>query len=129
MKYVHQGHHRLRDPLEHDGPQLYLTVQASYALKKGTLRTGDRALQAGRIRNVEIQGDNILLGAPFIFDKRISISSTSDRQPIAIVSKSKTSTGSGFRRDSRDHEEAPVCRRMVVSQPCVDRPIGCGSLR
>jgi rhamnose transport system permease protein len=27
-------------------------------------------MQAGRIRNVEIQGDNILLGRPFIFDKK-----------------------------------------------------------
>ena len=48
----------------------YLTVQASYGLKRGTLRAGDRSMQAGRIRNVEIQGDNILLGTPFIFDKK-----------------------------------------------------------
>jgi ribose/xylose/arabinose/galactoside ABC-type transport system permease subunit/ABC-type sugar transport system substrate-binding protein len=48
----------------------YLTVQASYALKKGMLRVGDRSMQAGRIRNIEIQGDNILLGTPFIFDKK-----------------------------------------------------------
>jgi rhamnose transport system substrate-binding protein len=47
----------------------YLTVQAAYGLKKGTLRSGDRVLQAGRMRNVEIQGDSILLGMPFIFDK------------------------------------------------------------
>jgi hypothetical protein len=48
----------------------YLAVHASYSLKKGTLRTGDRFLQAGRIRNIEIRGDNILLGTPFIFDKK-----------------------------------------------------------
>jgi rhamnose transport system permease protein len=47
----------------------YLTVQAAYALKKGTLRPGDRWMQAGRLRNVEIQKDNILLGPPLIFRK------------------------------------------------------------
>jgi rhamnose transport system permease protein len=47
----------------------YLTVQAAYALKKGTLRPGDRWMQAGRLRNVEIQKDNILLGPPLIFTK------------------------------------------------------------
>jgi rhamnose transport system permease protein len=47
----------------------YLTVHAAYALKKGTLRPGDRWMQTGRLRNVEIQGDNILLGPPLIFTK------------------------------------------------------------
>jgi rhamnose transport system substrate-binding protein len=47
----------------------YLTVYASYGLKKGTLRPGDRAIQAGRLRNIEIVGDNILLGMPFLFTK------------------------------------------------------------
>jgi rhamnose transport system permease protein len=46
----------------------YLTVRAADALKKGTLRRGDRALQAGRLK-VEIQDDNILLGKPFIFTR------------------------------------------------------------
>jgi hypothetical protein len=46
-----------------------LTVQAAHGLKKGTLREGDRYLQAGRMRNVAIQGDNILLGTPFVFTK------------------------------------------------------------
>jgi rhamnose transport system permease protein len=48
----------------------YLAVHAAHGLKKGTLRGGDRSMQAGRLRNVEIQGDNILLGTPFIFDKK-----------------------------------------------------------
>jgi rhamnose transport system permease protein len=48
----------------------YLTVYAAHSLKRGTLREGDRYLQAGRMRNVEIQGDNILLGTPFIFTKK-----------------------------------------------------------
>jgi rhamnose transport system permease protein len=47
----------------------YLTVQAAHALKQGTLRPGDRSIQAGRLRNIEIQGDNILLGKPFIFTR------------------------------------------------------------
>jgi rhamnose transport system permease protein len=47
----------------------YLTVQAAYALKKDTLRPGDRWMQAGRLRNVEIAGDNILLGKPLTFTK------------------------------------------------------------
>jgi rhamnose transport system substrate-binding protein len=47
----------------------YLTVQAAYALKKGTLQPGDHWMQAGRLRNVEIQKDNILLGPPLIFRK------------------------------------------------------------
>jgi rhamnose transport system permease protein len=48
----------------------YLTVHAAHGLKRGTLREGDRCLQAGRMRNVMIQGDNILLGTPFIFTKQ-----------------------------------------------------------
>jgi rhamnose transport system permease protein len=48
----------------------YLTVHAAYNLKRDTLRPGDRWMQAGRLRNVEIQGDNILLGKPLIFTKK-----------------------------------------------------------
>src|SRR5262249_5404145 len=47
----------------------YLTVHAAHALKTGALRPGDTSLQAGRLRNVQIRGDNILLGAPFTFTK------------------------------------------------------------
>jgi rhamnose transport system substrate-binding protein len=47
----------------------YLTVYAAQALKRGTLRAGDSSIQAGRLRNIEIQGDNILLGTPFVFTK------------------------------------------------------------
>jgi rhamnose transport system substrate-binding protein len=68
-KYVHQG---ITDcvMLWNTMDLGYLTVHASYGLKKGTLRAGDRSMQAGRIRNIEIQGDSILLGRPFIFDKK-----------------------------------------------------------
>src|SRR5262249_37856903 len=47
----------------------YLTVQTACALKKDTLRPGDRWMQAGRLRNVEIAGDNVLLGKPLTFTK------------------------------------------------------------
>jgi rhamnose transport system substrate-binding protein len=47
----------------------YLTVYAAQALKKGTLSAGSRVLKSGRLGNVEIAGDNILLGTPFVFNK------------------------------------------------------------
>ena len=47
----------------------YLTVQAARALKDGTLKRGDTRLKAGRLESVAIQGDNILLGQPFLFTK------------------------------------------------------------
>ncbi len=47
----------------------YLTVQAAVALAKGDLKPGAKTFKAGRLGNVEIAGDNILLGKPFIFDK------------------------------------------------------------
>jgi rhamnose transport system permease protein len=47
----------------------YLTVQAARALKDGTLKRGDTQLKAGRLDSVQIQGDNILLGQPFLFTK------------------------------------------------------------
>ncbi len=47
----------------------YLTIQAAHALKEGTLKPGATSLTAGRLGSVEIQGDNILLGQPFIFTK------------------------------------------------------------
>jgi rhamnose transport system permease protein len=47
----------------------YLTVHAAHALKLGTLRPGDQCMQAGRMRNVKVEGDNILLGLPLKFTK------------------------------------------------------------
>jgi ABC-type sugar transport system substrate-binding protein len=47
----------------------YLTVQAAARLDEGRLRAGDTSIQAGRLRNIEIQGDNILLGKPLAFTK------------------------------------------------------------
>lgn len=47
----------------------YLTVYAAYALTDGRLKRGDNELTAGRLGTVEIKDDEVLLGAPFIFNK------------------------------------------------------------
>jgi rhamnose transport system permease protein len=47
----------------------YLTVTAAAALKNGSLKPGATTFEAGRLGKVEIQGDNILLGQPFLFTK------------------------------------------------------------
>ncbi len=47
----------------------YLAVQTTYAVLKGTLKTGDKSFKAGSLGEFEVQGDNILLGKPFIFNK------------------------------------------------------------
>ncbi|MBI3855429.1 MAG: substrate-binding domain-containing protein [Planctomycetes bacterium] len=47
----------------------YLTVHAAVAVHKGALKAGDKAFSGGRLQGLEIQGDNLLLGVPFTFDK------------------------------------------------------------
>lgn len=47
----------------------YLTVHVAHTLKHGTLRAGDRAIRAGRLQQIAIEGDNVLLGQPFTFTK------------------------------------------------------------
>lgn len=47
----------------------YLTVQATVALAKGELKPGATSFKAGRLGEMEIKGDNILLGKPFVFNK------------------------------------------------------------
>jgi rhamnose transport system permease protein len=47
----------------------YLTIHAAFALAEGTLKPGATDFRAGRLRKIEIQGDNILLGQPFLFTK------------------------------------------------------------
>jgi ABC-type sugar transport system substrate-binding protein len=47
----------------------YLTVQATVALARGELKPGATSFKAGRLGQMEIKGDNILLGKPFIFNK------------------------------------------------------------
>jgi len=47
----------------------YLTVYAAHALVTGELKPSDKTFTAGSLGQYEIQGDNILLGKPFIFNK------------------------------------------------------------
>ena len=47
----------------------YLTVYASNALVNGTLKQGDTQLAAGHLGQIEIVGDEVRLGKPFIFNK------------------------------------------------------------
>ncbi|HWA86207.1 MAG TPA: substrate-binding domain-containing protein [Opitutus sp.] len=47
----------------------YLTVEAAVALARGTLKPGDKTFTAGSLGTFEIEGDNILLGTPFVFTK------------------------------------------------------------
>src|SRR5258708_38853265 len=46
----------------------YLTVRAAVAVAKGELKAGDTSFKAGRLQQLEIKGDNILLGKPFVFN-------------------------------------------------------------
>jgi ABC-type sugar transport system substrate-binding protein len=46
----------------------YLTVYTAQALKAGQLKPGADSFKAGRLQ-VEIKGDNVLLGKPFAFNK------------------------------------------------------------
>ncbi len=48
----------------------YLTVQAAKAMYDGVLRPGVTSIPAGRLGNVEVRGDNVMLGAPFFFTKQ-----------------------------------------------------------
>jgi rhamnose transport system substrate-binding protein len=47
----------------------YLTIHAAKALAEGKLKPGDKSYDAGKLGKMEIAGDNILLGKPFIFNK------------------------------------------------------------
>ncbi len=46
-----------------------LTIRAAHALATGKLKAGDKTFKAGALGEFEIQGDNILLGKPFVFNK------------------------------------------------------------
>ena len=48
----------------------YLTVLAGEALASGRLKAGATTFAAGRLGTIEIKGDQILLGLPFVFDKK-----------------------------------------------------------
>lgn len=47
----------------------YLTVYASDALSNGTLKPGDDKIRAGRLNDMQVVGDEVMLGKPFIFNK------------------------------------------------------------
>ena len=47
----------------------YLTVQTANQLAQGRLKAGATSLQAGRLGAIEIRGDQVILGAPVIFNK------------------------------------------------------------
>ncbi len=47
----------------------YLTIEVAAALARGELKAGATSFKSKRAGDVEIQGDNILLGTPFIFNK------------------------------------------------------------
>lgn len=47
----------------------YLTIYAGVALAKDELKKGAKSFKAGSLGTFEIQGDNILLGKPFAFNK------------------------------------------------------------
>ncbi len=48
----------------------YLTVHAARALVAGDLAPGAARVSAGRLGPVEVHGDQIMLGAPFVFSSR-----------------------------------------------------------
>jgi rhamnose transport system substrate-binding protein len=47
----------------------YLTIYAAESVRNGKLRPGATTITAGRLGQLKIAGDNILLGEPFKFDK------------------------------------------------------------
>ena len=67
-KYVHSGVTKYI-VLWNTADLGYLAVHAGYAVKQGTLKTGDKTIMAGRLGKITIKGDNILLGEPFKFTK------------------------------------------------------------
>lgn len=47
----------------------YLTVSAAKALSLGELKAGVLSLAAGKLGKLEVKGDEVMLGMPFIFNK------------------------------------------------------------
>jgi rhamnose transport system permease protein len=47
----------------------YLTVQAAVALARGELKPGASMFKAGALGEFRVEGDNILLGKPFLFNR------------------------------------------------------------
>jgi rhamnose transport system substrate-binding protein/rhamnose transport system permease protein len=47
----------------------YLTVYAANDLSNGRLKRGDGEIKAGKLGSIKVRDDNVMLGAPFIFNK------------------------------------------------------------
>jgi ABC-type sugar transport system substrate-binding protein len=47
----------------------YLTIEAAVALARGDLKPGMTNFVSKKLGNIEIRGDNLILGKPFVFDK------------------------------------------------------------
>jgi rhamnose transport system substrate-binding protein len=47
----------------------YLTIEAAAALARGELKPGATNFVSKKLGNIQIRGDNLILGKPFIFDK------------------------------------------------------------
>jgi rhamnose transport system permease protein len=47
----------------------YLTVRAAQAVQTGALKPGATSFDAGRLGSLKVEGDQIILGKPFIFDR------------------------------------------------------------
>jgi len=47
----------------------YLTVHAAVAVSRGELKAGAAKFAGGRLGELEVKGDNVLLGKPFVFTK------------------------------------------------------------
>jgi rhamnose transport system permease protein len=47
----------------------YLTVEAADAIARGRLKPGHHQFEAGRLGAIQVDGDQIMLGRPFVFNK------------------------------------------------------------
>lgn len=47
----------------------YLTVQSAVALVRGSLVPGSTSVNAGKLGQFKVEGDNVLLGTPFVFNR------------------------------------------------------------
>jgi rhamnose transport system permease protein len=47
----------------------YLTVYTANALSNGSFKSGDAKIKAGRLNEIEVVGDEVRLGKPFVFNK------------------------------------------------------------
>jgi hypothetical protein len=48
----------------------YLTAEAAVAMRDGRLRRGVTELNAGKLGTIEVRGDQVMLGVPFVFTRK-----------------------------------------------------------